>query len=292
MMYNISQKQLNLISTIKKESLGEKRRLEEDDNEDTLDLGILDYGDFEKDDEGKIKKGFILPKDDDDDNTNDDNKEKSLADKMKDAKISIETEIKIEFKSWSEIYITTKTSVKKEWSTGDSFHYQYIFAFPSFPTFQLRLGFKFEIFIKFVIGLDIILGKEEDGFKFDIRGLIDFTAGIEIKATAEAGIYLGVVDGVVGISGSLFSDRVGVRIYISFMDSYLDFYVYLQVNEFKFHIFLELRANLGIYKGSYRPFDEDFSPFEGSLFDCSFYIRVNWFKESSDPVKKCASDVF
>jgi len=59
-LYKVSEKQLNLISTLKKESLMEKRRLREIDRKDTLDLGIIDFGDYDTQN-GEFKKGFIPP---------------------------------------------------------------------------------------------------------------------------------------------------------------------------------------------------------------------------------------
>jgi hypothetical protein len=79
---------------------------------------------------------------------------------------------------------------------SDEYNWQISFSFPEFPIFQIRLRIKFEIYIKFIIGLYIIFNKEKDGFKFDASVLLYLLEGIKVSPSVEAGVYIGLQKGL------------------------------------------------------------------------------------------------
>ena len=291
LLYNISQKQLNVISSIKKECLEEKRRLEEnkkeeEENNDIFDLGIIDYGDYDLKKDGKPKKGFIFPSNNKGDAN--DNKKKDFEETLEEFKISTETEINFQITNWTVNFAST-SSAKKECGWDYQFGWQYPCIFPAFPLLQIRLGFRVEIYMKFIVGLEFVFNKENEKLKFDFKPLIDFNLGVKISAIAETGVYAGFGSICGGIEGSLLDARAGARIYYSFKYSCTDFYLYLALNSFKFKAYFRGEINLWFYKVKVTLIDVEFGLPEGSLYNCTFYIRYNWFEEFSQPDKKCLS---
>ena len=143
--------------------------------------------------------------------------------------------------------------------------------------------------MKFIVGLEIIFNKEKVRFEFDIKPLIDFNVGAKISAIAETGLYAGIASICGGIEGSLFDARAGARVYYSFKYSCTDFYFYLALNSFQFKAYFRAEIKIFFHKIKVTLIDIDFGLPEGSLYNCTFYIRYNWFKEWNQPEKKCLS---
>ena len=246
------------------------------------------------DENGDFQTGYISnwdEKDDDDDDDNDNTESQTLGEsleklqkKMEKNNIKLETDISLDFRNWSAIYFESQTGLHKEWEKEKHWGYQYPFIFPSFPLLQLRVGIQFKIYIKLIVGIDIIIGKNEEGFKFDSRGLIDFTIGAKLDAYAEAGIYGGIAELAGGISGTFLDARVGFRLIISIDELYIDLYIYLKISAFQFRLYVEARVNLLFWKGRVKLVDKMFG-MKDPLFELSFYLRYNMFGELEVPEK-------
>ena len=253
--------------------------------------GYLEF-DVEEDDNGQFKSGYFTNWNEKDEDEKDDDSEpetfgetlEKLKDKMKKDNIKLESEISFDFKNWSAIYFETKTGLHKEWEKEKHWGYQYPFIFPPFPALQLRVGIQFRIYIKLIVGVDIIVGTDEKGFKSDVRGLIDLTIGAKLDAFAEAGLYGGIAEIAGGISGTLVDARCGFRILISIGEQYVDLYAYLTISAFQFRVYVEARVNLIFWKGKAKLFDKTFGLKE-PLFTAEFYIRYNMFGEFDKPDK-------
>ena len=281
-LYKVSEKQLNLISTLKKESLMEKRRLREIDRKDTLDLGIIDFGDYDTQN-GEFKKGFIPPGYEDKNNG-----KKGLEKKFEKWKVSVETEIKFDLEN---LTLSIKTSGKKEWGKDGHFGYQYPLYFPAFPLFQFRFGFKFEIYIKFIFGIELLLdASKKDGLSADFRVLLEFSVGVKVNVRAEIGLFSGFLNVCGGVEGTIFDARAGIRIYLSVKDGYADLYIYFQLNSFLFKIFIEVQVKVVFWKIRIVLYEKEFSFLKNPLFQCSFFIRFNWHEEYILPIKGCDSN--
>ena len=209
----------------------EKRRLRESDRKDTLDLGIIDFGDYDTQN-GEFKKGFIPPGYEDKNNG-----KKGLEKKLEKWKVSVETEIKFDLEN---LTLSIKTSGKKELGKDGHFGYQYPLYFPAFPLFQFRFGFKFEIYIKFIFGIELLLdASKKDGLSADFRVLLDFSVGVKVNVRAEIGLFSGFLNVYGGVEGTIFDARAGIRFFLSVKDGYVDLYIvrelyFLTTQTFKF----------------------------------------------------------
>ena len=73
--------------------------------------------------------------------------------------VKLETDISLNFRNWQAIYFESKIGLHKEWEKENHWGYQYPFCFRNFPLLQLSVGIQFKIYIKLIVGIDIIMGK-------------------------------------------------------------------------------------------------------------------------------------
>ena len=289
MLKRTSQSQNNYLINMK-----EKTEEDEEDGFDDVLEEDFGYGDVAEQDDEFAKGVILFPGDlDDPSKDNNDEKESKLdkwGKKLVEEKISLETEITYEFKNWSNFEVNIKNNAAKEWGWFDFITVQFPIVFPALPQLQFRCGIKFELYVKLKIGVEISINlKTEDG-KFDpstdIGLLIDFSLGIKLTIFAEVGFYGAVISVKGGIEGTIADVRAGFKLSFNLVKFYSDFYIYLKFYAFLFRVYAEAEIDIKFWKVTARFVDIPFGINE-PLLECSFLIRYNWFKEFSEPVKKC-----
>ena len=235
-------------------------------------------GDVEDDDDDDKKD---KSKDSDKDNSKDKDidKKKSLLD---DIEKSVEKSLGLRIKYWqmffdiklvhiSEVYKNTK------WGTEN------IIDFPSFPTFQLRLGLKFEIGINTLVGNEGSLSQdEEEGFDYGFKILCEFDISIKTIAYAQAGIFLGEypVEYSIygGIYGTIVDSRAGFKLYCYMGKNENEFYIYLSLYTFEARAFIQIRLILWDFSYVATLYENTFG-MATPLIGLCLYHKYNYYGE-------------
>ena len=98
-------------------------------------------------------------------------KAEELKQKMADLGLKAETEIKFNLENWSEISINNNFvwELKKEIKAG----WQHPFCFPAVPIFQIRVGFKYSVYFRLSIGLQVTFeNKDDTGPELTIKSIL------------------------------------------------------------------------------------------------------------------------
>ncbi len=193
--------------------------------------------------------------------------------KMEKLGIKAESEVKLNVMNWSEFAINNNLAFekKKEIKGG----WQHPFVFPPVPVFQLRVGFKFTVYIRFSVTLTISFqNSEESGFKFALDLKFEVGAGVKFDGVAEVGLYTGIVNIYGGLSGTLFDAKVEAKFYICWIELYFDFYVDISINALQFRVYVEGELDLWVYRVKSVIWEELFG-LTDPLYTASYFVRLD-----------------
>lgn len=197
-------------------------------------------------------------------------KAEELKQKMADLGLKAETEIKFNLENWSEISINNNFAweLKKEIKAG----WQHPFCFPAVPIFQIRVGFKYSVYFRFSIGLQVTFeNKDDTGPELTIKVNIEIGVGAKFDAVAEGGLYTGIVNVYGGLSGTLLDAKLEAKLSIFIIDGFNDFYTDISINALQFRLYVEGEIDLWIWSVKKVLWEETFGLTE-PLFTAYYYI--------------------
>jgi hypothetical protein len=267
------------------------------------------FGETEDDEEHEIKKGVFFDYDwNDEDNYNekknpndklnymmrsknnkqDDKKEETKTEqkkselekkteeceeKMEKLHLNLENEIKFNFFDKS-----LEISTNFAWDYSKDIHggWQIPFTFPACPVVQIRIGFKFSVYYKIVIGLQISFSAENNKDpEFVIKPYTELSVGAKIDGIAEGGLYGGIASIYGGLSGTLIDAKLQGKLYVYVLKAYIDDLISLSIYALQFRVYVESEIKILWWTNKIVLLEYTFG-LKKPLLNLYFYVRKNF----------------
>ena len=153
--------------------------------------------------------------------------------------------------------------------------HKYPFILPQLPIAQIRLGYIFSVDYKIYFGLSLTFKiTEEDGPKLDLIGVIKFDLEFKIDAVTEGGLYAEIANAYGGVSGTLLSADIAVRLFFLLLVNQVELFINLSINTFRFRVYVESTLKILIFKKKYVLVEKYYGRYI-PLLNMYFYVKFD-----------------
>ena len=216
-------------------------------------------------------------------------KTKEIKKAVEDAHVKAETEITFDL---SKKQFDIKANFAWDYDKTIKAGWQFPFSLPAIPIIQFRIGIKFAIYFRIVIGVKINFQYKDGETDFDIIPNIGLTVGVKLDITAEVGAYAGFINVYAGIQGTLLDAKAEVKLEQYQLKGYSDFYSGITISALQFRVYAEVEIKVELvfwtirYKKTF--FDQSYG-LTKPLLSLYYYVRLSKDGQVLDEKKDASS---
>ena len=204
---------------------------------------------------------------------------------MEDAHVKAETEITFDL---SKKQFDINTNLAWDYDKTIKAGWQFPFHLPAIPIIQFRIGIKFAIYFRIVIGVKINFQYKDGETDFDIIPNIGLTVGVKLDITAEVGAYAGFINVYAGIQGTLLDAKAEVKLEQYQLKGYSDFYSGITISCLQFRVYAEAEVKIFWVRVKKTFFDQSYG-LTKPLLSLYYYVRLSFDGQVLDEKKDASS---